>query len=93
MSYSDFDLKKIRSEFNLNIVESEDLFSEIEEAEISDLLSTILKQNVPIALAIGTKKASSELIIVNILLMQLHIEQNPPKRRTLCQLLLKSLMN
>jgi len=68
MSYSDFDLKKIRSEFNLKIVENEDLFSETEEAEISDFLSAILKQNVPIALAIGTEKASSELIIINILL-------------------------
>jgi len=68
MSYSDFDLKKIRSEFNLKIVENEDLFSKIEEAEISDFLSTALKQNVPIALAIGTEKACSELIIINILL-------------------------
>ncbi|MBF0453144.1 MAG: hypothetical protein HQK75_20760 [Candidatus Magnetomorum sp.] len=68
MPYSDFDLKKIRSEFNLKIVESEDLFSEAEEAEISHFLSDILRQNVPIALSIGTEKASSELIIINILL-------------------------
>ena len=68
MSYSDFDLKKIKSEFQLKIVEDEDLFSNIEEVEISDFLSTILKQNVPIALAISTEKANSELIIINILL-------------------------
>ena len=68
MSYSDFDLKKIKSEFQLKIVEDEDLFSSIEEVEISDFLSTILKQNVPIALAISTEKANSELIIINILL-------------------------
>jgi hypothetical protein len=68
MSYSDFDLKKIKSEFNLKIVEDEDLFSNIEEVEISDFLSTILKQNVPIALAISTEKANSELIVINILL-------------------------
>ncbi len=68
MSYSDFGLKKIRSEFNLKIVENEDLFSKVEEVEISDFLATILKQNVPLALAIGTEKASSELIIINILL-------------------------
>ncbi len=68
MSYSDFGLKKVRSEFNLKIVENEDLFSKVEEAEISDFLATILKQNVPLALAIGTEKASSELIIINILL-------------------------
>jgi hypothetical protein len=68
MSYSDFDLKKIKSQFHLKIVEDEDLFSNIEEVEISDFLSTILKQNVPIALAISTEKANSELIIINILL-------------------------
>ncbi|MDM8524710.1 hypothetical protein QUF80_15185 [Desulfococcaceae bacterium HSG8] len=68
MSYREFDLKRIRSEFNLKIAEDKDLFSKIEEAEISDFLSAILKQNVPIALAIGTEKASSELIIINILL-------------------------
>ncbi|MCP4373973.1 MAG: hypothetical protein GY797_38590, partial [Deltaproteobacteria bacterium] len=43
--------KEIRSEFNLKIVENEDLFSKVEEAEISDFLATILKQNVPLALA------------------------------------------
>ncbi len=68
MAYSDFDLKKIKSAFNLKIVENEDMFSRIEEAEISDSLSTILEQNVPIALAIGTEKATSELIIINIFL-------------------------
>ncbi len=68
MSYSDFDLKKVKSTFNLDIVETEDLFSTVEEVEISSFLSEILKQNVPLALAIGTEKASSELIIINILL-------------------------
>ncbi|MFO1429444.1 MAG: hypothetical protein U1F76_04775 [Candidatus Competibacteraceae bacterium] len=68
MSYSDFDLKQVKSEFNLDIVETEDLFSTVEEVEISSFLAEILKQNVPLALAIGTEKASSELIIINILL-------------------------
>ncbi|MCK5524003.1 MAG: hypothetical protein KAI83_12800 [Thiomargarita sp.] len=68
MSYSDFTLKKVKSQFDLNIVENEDLFSTIEEVEISDFLSMILKQNIPLALAISTEKACSELIIVNIIL-------------------------
>ncbi|NEQ35908.1 MAG: hypothetical protein F6K40_06250 [Okeania sp. SIO3I5] len=68
MSYSDFDLKKVKAEFNLKIIETEDLFSEVEPVEISNLLAEMLKQNVPIALAIATEKASSELIIINILL-------------------------
>lgn len=76
MSYSNFDLKKIKTEFKLEIVETEDLFSMVQEVEISGFLSEILKQNVPLALAIGTEKASSELIIINIFLelkKQLHI--------------------
>ena len=68
MSYREFDLKKAKAEFNLKIIETEDLFSHIEPIEISNLLAEILKQNVPLALAIGTEKASSELIIINILL-------------------------
>lgn len=68
MAFSDFDLKKVKTEFNLQIVENEDLFSDVEGMEISDFLATTLKQNVPLALAIGTEKASSELIIINILL-------------------------
>ncbi|WP_207681707.1 hypothetical protein [Desulfonema magnum] len=44
------------------------MFSEIKEAEISEFLSTILKQNVLLALAIGKEKACSELIIINLLL-------------------------
>jgi len=68
MSYSDFSLKKVKSEFDLNIIENEDLFSTVEEVKLSEFLSTILKQNIPLALAIGTEKASSELIIINILL-------------------------
>ncbi len=54
MSYSDFDLKKVKAEFNLKIIETEDLFSQVEPVEISNLLAEMLKQNVPIALAIAT---------------------------------------
>ncbi len=68
MSYSDFDLKKVKAEFKLKIIETEDLFSQVEPVEISNPLAEMLKQNVPIALAIATEKASSELIIINILL-------------------------
>jgi hypothetical protein len=68
MAYSDFDLKKARTAFNLEIVETEDLFFPVEPVAISPLLAEILKQNVPLALAIGTEKASSELIIINFFL-------------------------
>ena len=72
MAYSDFDLKTVKSVFHLDIVETEDLFSAIPSLEISPLLAELLKQNVSLALAIGTEKASSELIIINVLLELKH---------------------
>jgi hypothetical protein len=68
MAYSDFTLKKVKSDFNLKTIENISLFSEIEELEISDYLEKTLKRNVPLALSINTEKARSELIIINILL-------------------------
>lgn len=68
MAYSDFDLRKIETDFQLNIVENQDLFSHIAEIKISDFLNKILKQNVPLAQALNTEKARSELIIINIFL-------------------------
>lgn len=68
MSYSDFTLKKAKEQFKIKIVEDQDLFSKTNEIEISDYLSTTLKYNVPLALAVGTEKIRSELIIANILL-------------------------
>ncbi|MDG4550911.1 MAG: hypothetical protein P9F19_06365 [Candidatus Contendobacter sp.] len=68
MSYSDFSLKRIKQEFNLNFIENKDFFQETEEADISEYLRMTLDYNVPLALAINTEKARSELIIANILL-------------------------
>jgi hypothetical protein len=68
MPYSDFSLKKAKDDLGLTLIEDQDLFSAIPEISISELLATTLKYNVPLALAIGTEKARSELIIANILL-------------------------
>ncbi|NEO69534.1 hypothetical protein [Moorena sp. SIO3H5] len=68
MAYSDFTLKKVKLDFNIQTVEDQSLFSNTEEIEISDYLAQTLKRNVPLALAINTEKARSELIIINILL-------------------------
>lgn len=38
MAFCDFDLKKVKAEFKLQIVENEDLFSDVEAIEISDFL-------------------------------------------------------
>ena len=68
MSYSNFTLKRIKAEFDINVVENRDLFSTIEEVEVSNYLKTTLNYNVPLALAISTEKARSEMIISNVLI-------------------------
>jgi len=67
MAYSDFTLRKIKTELNINIIEQEALFLSIDNIEISRVLKEILKENIPLARAINTEKARSELIIANIL--------------------------
>ncbi|MBD2364431.1 hypothetical protein H6G36_25200 [Anabaena minutissima FACHB-250] len=68
MAYSDFKLKEIIDNFGLRIQESSGLFADIPEQEYSNLLSTILKENVDLAVAISSEKARSEMIISPILL-------------------------
>jgi len=67
MSYRDFDLKKVKQDLGVKLVEKQALFSEIKNIEISPFLLETLQENVPLARAINTEKARSELIIANIL--------------------------
>jgi hypothetical protein len=68
MSYSDFTLEKVQQSFAFNIIEDQDLFLGIAEVIVSALLKKNLEFKVPIALAINTEKARSELIISEILI-------------------------
>jgi hypothetical protein len=68
MAYSDFKLSEIIDTFGLIIHESSGMFANIEQQECSDLLSTILSENVDLAVAISSEKARSEMIISPILL-------------------------
>ncbi len=68
MAYCDFTLKKVKSELGLQIIEKESIFPDQNKIQPSDYLIKTLKRNVPLALAINTEKARSELIIINILL-------------------------
>lgn len=67
MAYGDFNLKRVKRELDINLLEQEGVFSQIPEHDVSDILKIILKENVPLARAINTEKARSELIIANIL--------------------------
>ncbi len=68
MSYSEFTLSQIEQNFQLMIRERIKLFSDIVSVEISDLLSATLAENIPLALAINTEKARSEMIVTPILI-------------------------
>jgi hypothetical protein len=68
MVYRDFTLSKVKKAFNLQIDEQLDLFASIQAIPISDYLAFTLKENVPLAIAINTEKARSEMIISPILL-------------------------
>jgi hypothetical protein len=67
MAYSDFTLQIVVKELQLVLNERTNLFAQIPESVLSDYLTMTLKENVPLALAIHTEKARSELIIAVIL--------------------------
>jgi hypothetical protein len=57
----------VKKKFDLTLDETRNLFSTVPEVKISEILATILAENVPLALAISTEKARSEFIIAPIL--------------------------
>ena len=67
MSYSNFTLEAVVTKFELEKTESIGIFSEIEPITPSDYLTTGLAKKVPLAAAIGTEKARSELIVADVL--------------------------
>lgn len=67
MSYSEFTLEKLKSQFQLTIQEQVALFPAIEPVNPSPLLRDILEENIPLALGVDTEKARSELIVAPIL--------------------------
>ncbi len=68
MAYSNFTLEAVRTTFGLETVESAGTFAEIEPVVPSAHLTTALSRNVPLAVAIGTEKAKSEMIVANVLI-------------------------
>lgn len=67
MSYSDFDLKKVKQNLGVHLKEQKNLFASIGSVTLSPILKEILAENIPLAAAINTEKARSELIISPIL--------------------------
>ena len=67
MAYSNFTLESVVTEFQLEKIESAGIFSEIEPVTPSKDLMTVLAKKIPLAVAIGTEKARSELIVADVL--------------------------
>jgi len=67
MAYSDFTLREVAQQFQLLIEEHDDLFAAVPEIVLGDFLRALLDENVPLALALSTEKARSELIIAPVL--------------------------
>ena len=67
MAYCNFTFETVRKTFQLETDEAADISSGIEPMALSEYLITTLARKVPLALAIGTEKASSELIVADIL--------------------------
>ena len=63
MAYSNFTLETVQKTFQLEKIESTDIFSHIEPVEPSEDLTKELRKKVPLAIAIRTEKARSELIV------------------------------
>ena len=68
MSYSNFTLEEVLIAFQLEIVESVDIFANIEPITPSAELMVELEKKVPVAAAVNTEKARSELIVANVLI-------------------------
>ena len=67
MAYSDFTIDKVEEAFQLNPRWTAGLFSQVEPVEPSAYLTTGLAKKAPLAIAMNTEKAKSELIVADIL--------------------------
>lgn len=67
MAYREFTLESVVPMFQLEKVDIAGLFSEIEPVPPSEYLTTGLAKKAPLATAIGTEKARSEMIVADVL--------------------------
>ena len=67
MAYSDFTLRKVKNDFSLKLVETGQFLADFSSVQPSDYLAQTLERNLSMAIAVGTEKARSELLISPIL--------------------------
>ena len=68
MPYSSFTLKRAAKQFGLTLYEEHGTFAALPSASVSTLFQTVLAENLPLAVAMNTEKARSELLVTNVLL-------------------------
>ena len=68
MAYSTFTLSQISQQFQINIEEKKDLFHSVQEVAVRPEFRLQLDELAPLALAVASEKARSELIIAPVLL-------------------------
>ena len=67
MAYSNFTLDTAREAFGLEEIDAAGIFADFELVVPSELLTAVLARNIPLATAIGTEKAKSEMIVADVL--------------------------
>ncbi len=68
MAYKDFAVPDLARQFGLRFVDVPELFALVPAVEVSPMLTWYLEENAPLALAMSTEKARSEMIIAPVLL-------------------------
>ncbi len=77
MAYSNWTLETVKKAFHLEEVNAAGIFSDVEPVAPSAHLTTTLERNVPLAFAMGTEKAKSELIVSAVLVeLWEHFDRN-----------------
>ena len=67
MAYSNFTFDSVREMFALEAVQAIGIFAETEPVKSSEYLAAGLAKKAPLAVAIGTEKARSEMIVTDVL--------------------------
>ena len=67
MAYSEFTLRDVERRLGLTVDDSHNLFVDVPTLQPSGLLQTILAKYAPVAVATGTEKARSEMMIAPVL--------------------------
>lgn len=67
MAYSNFTLDTVQEAFDLEEIDSAGIFADAQPMVPSELLTAVLVRKVPLATAIGTEKAKSEMIVADVL--------------------------